>query len=81
MQHYKAKIAKLLKGQCQEKSVQTETVGSKAGYQGCVESKFYSFNLSCPLNLLRIFKFMLGPRSGVKLTSDTKHLAPPPMRL
>ena len=28
VQHYKAKIAKLLKGQCQEKSVQTETVGS-----------------------------------------------------
>ena len=43
--------------------------------------------LRCPFNLLRIFKdgahqskteFMLGPGSGVKLTSDTDIPRPPP---
>ena len=46
--------------------------------------------LRSPFNLLRIFKdgthrskteFMLGPSSGVKLTSDTDIPRPPSMRL
>ena len=46
--------------------------------------------LRCPFNLLHIFKdgahqsktkFILGPSSGVKLTSNTDKSRPPPMRL
>ena len=70
---------KWLKGHCHQKSVQTETVGSyRLGTKDVSDPNFIV--LRCSFNLLRIFKdgvhrskseFMLGPGSGVNVSSDT----------
>ena len=72
------------KGQCHEKSVRTETVGYKLDTINDVLDPNFIV-LHCPFNLIRIYKdgahrsktvFMLGPSSGVKLTSEPTNLAP-----
>ena len=72
-------LVQSLKGNCHENCFLTETVGSyRLGTKDVSDPNFIV--LRCPFNLLRIFKdgvhrskteFMLGPGSGVNVSSDT----------
>ena len=78
--------ADTLKGR--EKLTHCDCRGGRVGTKDVLDPNFIV--LLCPFNLLHIFKdgahrskteFMLGPGSGVKLTSDTDIPRPPSMRL